>query len=101
MDGYNPFKKEVISRKATDLSNIDLSTYEKYLKELKNKYAPPKTIATKKKGVIYDLLRKSPELPTDAKLILEIPDSNKRFVDIEKYIKIARESGIAIRFRPE
>ncbi|AEK24504.1 hypothetical protein [Capnocytophaga canimorsus] len=100
MDGYNPFTKEIVSRKATDLSDIQETTFIKYLTELKNKYAPPKKITTKKNGEIYDLIRNK-ELPADAKLILEIPESNKNFDKIEEYIKIAKEKGMEIRFRPE
>ena len=51
-------------------------------------------------GEIYDLIRNK-ELPMDSKLILEIPESNKKFDKIEEYIKIAKEKGIEIRFRPE
>ena len=101
IDSYDPFKKEIISRKATELNDIDIATYRKYLKELKTKYAPPKTISTKKKGFIYDLLRKSPDLPNDAKMILEIPESNKNFSEIEEYKKIANKIGIQLRFKPE
>lgn len=38
LDSYDPIKGEIISRKATDLEVIDISTFESYLKELKNKY---------------------------------------------------------------
>ena len=100
MDGYNPYTKEIISRKATDLADIQEDTFIKYLNELRNKYAPPKKITTKKEGEIYDLIRNK-ELPMDSKLILEIPESNKKFYKIEEYIKIAKEKGIEIRFRPE
>lgn len=100
MDGYNPYTKEIISRKATDLADIQEDTFVKYLNELRNKYAPPKKITTKKEGEIYDLIRNK-ELPMDSKLILEIPESNKKNDKIEEYIKIAKEKGIEIRFRPE
>ena len=100
IDGYNPYTKEIISRKATDLADIQEDTFVKYLNELRNKYAPPKKITTKKEGEIYDLIRNK-ELPMDSKLILEIPESNKKFDKIKEYIKIAKEKGIEIRFRPE
>ena len=37
LDSYDLIKGEIISRKATDLEVIDISTFESYLKELKNK----------------------------------------------------------------
>ena len=97
----NPFTKEIVSRKATDLGDISESTFVSYLDELKRKYAPPKKITTKKQGAIYDQLRENPDLPMDAKLVLEIPEANKSFYDIEKYIKLAESKGIIIKFRPE
>ncbi len=51
VDGYNPFKKEIISRKATNLEEIDILTFESYLKEMKVKYAPGLKIKSKKSGI--------------------------------------------------
>ena len=101
IDGYNPFTKEIVSRKATDLVDINESTFVNYLDELVRKYAPPKKITTKKEGLIYDQLRANPDLPMDAKLILEIPEANRSFVDIDRYTRLAQEKGITLRFRPE
>ena len=98
IDGYNPITKEIVSRKATELIDIQEETFIRYLNELNNKYAPPKIIKSKKIG--YEGLYNK-ELPIDSKLILEIPESNKTFKEIDKYIKIAKEKGIEIRFRPE
>ncbi len=100
LDGYNPFTKEVISRKATDLEDISEETYRAYLDELINKYAPPRTITTQKVGAIYDQIRNTP-IPDDAKLILEIPESNSSFSEIAKFEEIANSKGITLRFRPE
>ncbi|MFN6090323.1 MAG: hypothetical protein ACK47E_16380 [Cyclobacteriaceae bacterium] len=66
--------------------------------EILEKYAPPRTIKTKKPG--YDNLFDKP-LPSDAKLILEIPESNKTFFDIDRYTNIAKEKGITLKFMPE
>ncbi|REE01788.1 hypothetical protein [Marinoscillum furvescens] len=101
IDGYNPFTKEIVSRKATDLIDVSESTFRGYLDELVRKYAPPKKITTKKQGAIYDQLRANPDLPLDSKLILEIPESNKSFYDIERYTQIASEKGVLIKFAPE
>ncbi len=73
MDGYNPFTKEIVSRKATDFIDIAEETFIKYVDELVVKYAPPKKITTMKQGAIYDELGKNPDLPLDSKLILEVP----------------------------
>lgn len=81
--------------------DIQESTFIKYLDELKTKYAPPRTITTKKQGAIYDQLRANPELPLDSKLILEIPESNANFSGLVKYRKIAEEKGIILRLKPE
>lgn len=81
IDGYNPFTKEIVSRKATDLVDVSESTFRGYLDELVRKYALPKKITTKKQGAIYDQLKANPDLPLDSKLILEIPESNRSFFD--------------------
>ena len=101
IDGYNPFTKEIISRKATDFIDIAEDTFVKYIDELVMKYAPPKIITTMKQGAIYDQLRKNPQLPSDAKLILEVPESNLTFSDLQRYKDIAKAKGVEIRFMPE
>jgi hypothetical protein len=68
------------------------------LDEKLEKYAPPITIKSKKPG--YDNLFDKP-LPSDAKLILEIPDSNLNLPDIQDYIDMASSKGITLRFKPE
>lgn len=98
LDGYNPITKEVVSRKATDLIDISEGTFIKHLDEILEKYAPPRTIKSKKPG--YENLFNKP-LPSDAKLILEIPESNRTFFDIERYISIAEKKGITLKFMPE
>ncbi|WP_110953610.1 hypothetical protein [Anaerosinus massiliensis] len=35
LDSYDPKKGEIVSRKATNLADVELSTFEAYLKELK------------------------------------------------------------------
>ncbi len=98
LDGYNPFTKEVVSRKATDLVTISESTFKSHLDELLEKYAPPRIIKSKKPG--YEELFDKP-LPSDSKLILEIPESNKTFYDIERYERIAADKGITIKYMVE
>ena len=86
--------KEIISRKATDLSDIDVSTFESYLDELKEKYPEGKIIRSNQ----YPKLDGK---PLKGQHVLEIPDSNRSFKDINKYIEMAKKRGIEIRFRPE
>jgi hypothetical protein len=98
LDGYDPIEKLMVSRKATDLADISEATFIKHLDELLEKYAPPRIIKSKKPG--YEkLFNKS--LPEDATLILEIPESNRVFYDIGRYMQLAKEKGITIKFRPE
>lgn len=86
---------KIISRKATDLVDIQESTYRSYLTELKNKYVPGTIIRSDK----------YPDLDGDViqgKQYLEIPESNKTFYDIELYKKIAKEEyNIEIIFLAE
>lgn len=101
MDGYNPFTKEIVSRKATDFCDIAEETFTKYLDELLVKYAPPKKISTMKQGAIYDQLSQNPDLPLDVKLIPEVPESNLSLFDLQLYKDIATGKRIIIRFMPE
>ena len=92
-------EKEIISRKATDLSNIKFETFEKYLKELKNKYPPGMEVKSNKyKKEFIDLgITK-----LEGTQILEIPNSNLSFNRMDEYINFVRNNyGIEIRFRPE
>ncbi|MCP9277861.1 T7SS effector LXG polymorphic toxin [Bacillus wiedmannii] len=95
LDSYDPIKGEIVSRKATDLADIDIKTFEKHLKEMKDKYA----IGTKIRSNKY---RRIDGKSLEGKQILEIPASNKNFERIEEYIKLAKEKyDIDIRFREE
>jgi hypothetical protein len=86
---------EIISRKATDLDDIQLSTFETYLNEMNQKYAPGTSINAPKYG--DDLKGKVLE----GNLILEIPDNNKSLSNIQEYIDLAKSKNIELRFRPE
>jgi hypothetical protein len=98
LDGYDPIGKLIVSRKATDLADISEATFVKHLDELLEKYAPPRIIKSKKPG--YEKLYDKP-LPKDAILVLEIPESNRTFYDIDRYTQIAKNKGITIKFRSE
>lgn len=45
LDSYNPGKREIVSRKYTQLYEVSDETAIRYLKELKDKYAPGTIIA--------------------------------------------------------
>ena len=95
LDSYDAVKGEIVSRKATDLESIELSTFESYLKEMKNKYSAGIKIRSDKYS---DLDGKTLE----GKQILEIPESNKNFDKIQEYIDLAKNKyNIEIRFKPE
>ncbi|MDM5186739.1 T7SS effector LXG polymorphic toxin [Bacillus sp. DX4.1] len=95
LDSYDPIKGEIVSRKATDLADIDIKTFEKHLKEMKDKY----DVGTKIRSNKY---RRIDGKSLEGKQILEIPASNKNFERIEEYIKLAKEKyDIDIRFREE
>ncbi len=88
-------KGEIVSRKATDLENIELSTFESYLKEMKNKYSAGIKIRSDKYSDLDGKI-------LEGKQILEIPESNKNFDKIQDYIDLAKNKyNIEIRFKPE
>ncbi|MGQ1948758.1 hypothetical protein ACT3CD_16830 [Geofilum sp. OHC36d9] len=99
VDSFRPPKDgnhgEIISRKATDLDDVQLSTFESYLNEMSQKYAPGTSINAPKYG--DDLKGKVLE----GNLILEIPDNNRALSNIQDYIDIAKTKNIELRFRPE
>lgn len=96
LDSYDEIKGEIVSRKATDLESIELSTFESYLKEMKNKYSEGIKIRSDKYKTELDgkVLK--------GRQILEIPESNKNFDKIQDYIDLAKNKyNIEIRLRPE
>ena len=97
MDSYDLIKKEIVSRKATDLEKIKLETFEGYLKELKSKYPIGEPINAPKYG------ERLKGKILEGKQILEIPESNRKFSKIQEYIDLAKSDKykIEIRFRPE
>lgn len=77
--------KQIISRKATDLENIEFSTFKDYLSELAKKYKPGTKIRS----------NKYPELDgkeLKGQMCLQIPKSNETFSDIERYKKYAKDN---------
>jgi hypothetical protein len=76
---------------------IHKSTFEGYLKEMKNKYAPGKIIKSKKPnyGILFDK-------PLEGRQILEIPSTNQNWSNIQEYTDFAKNKyQIEIIFKPE
>lgn len=99
LGGYTPPKNGqagmIISRKATDLDDIEFTTFENYLKEAQNKYATGSKINAPKYG---DEL-KGKVLEGD--IYLEIPASNTTSSRIQEYSNLAKSKyDITIIFRP-
>ena len=96
LDSYDPIKGEFVSRKATNLEEIQSSTFESYLNEMKVKYSPGTIIRSDK---YIDSIDAEPLI---GKQILEIPASNQNFSQIQEYINLAKNKyDIEIRFREE
>ncbi len=100
LDSYTPpmngVEGMIVSRKATNLEEIELSSFESYLKEMKNKYA----LGTKIRSNKYKKQLDGKIL--EGKQILEIPESNKNFSQLQEYIDFAKNKyNIEIRLRPE
>jgi hypothetical protein len=95
LDSYNE-GTEIVSRKATDFDNIELSTFEGYLKEMKVKYAEGSKITAPK----YEDLLKGKVLK--GKLKLEVPKTNELSSRVKEFKELAEKKyGIEIVFEPE
>lgn len=83
LDSYIPGEK-IISRKATDLSDIEFNTFDKYLSEMIQKYAPGTVIRSNKYKCLNGQI-------LSGKMYLEIPAVNKDFDQIDEYMTYAKE----------
>lgn len=83
LDSYIPGEK-IISRKATDLSDIEFNTFDKYLSEMIQKYAPGTVIRSNKYKCLNGQI-------LSGKMYLEIPAVNKDFDQIDEYMMYAKE----------
>jgi hypothetical protein len=102
LDSYNPpdpkrgKRGEIVSRKATTLEDIEIETFESYLKEMKLKYSPGEKINAPKYG--SDLEGQV----LDGDMYLEIPDTNKQFNQISAYEDLASTKyNITLRYKAE
>lgn len=80
----------IVSRKATNLSEIQQNTFIKYCRELQEKYPEGSNIA-----------RKGIENKLHGKHYLELPDSNLNFEKIIEYKKIANDFDVTLIFKTE
>ena len=100
VDSYSD-GRAIVSRKATDLSKIKKTTFEKHLRELVSKYPEGAKIVTPSKPLINGKTLKGD-------FILEIPDSNLSFFKLQEYKDLAskfmyngKEYNIKIVLKPE
>jgi hypothetical protein len=100
IDSYVPpvngKRGEIISRKATELVEIDISTFKSYLSEMKSKYSPPKKVN-------QTTIINNPGIGTEilGDMYLDIPLTNSGFSDLENYKNIAKTYGITLRLVAE
>lgn len=94
LDSYEDGSK-IVSRKATDVANIQFSTFQGYIAEIKKKYPRGTKITAPKYG---DLLKNK---VLGGNYYLEIPDSNLSFSKLVEYKKYASDNGVTLIFKPE
>ena len=83
-----------MSRKATSFDEIQPSTFENYLKEINNKYAPGTRIRS----------NKYPEIDgqtLQGSKILEVPEENLTAANRGAFEALAAQYNITIRYKPE
>ncbi|MBI1930396.1 hypothetical protein HYR99_39865 [Candidatus Poribacteria bacterium] len=86
--------EQIISRKATDFDKIQPATFERYVREINQKYASGTRIRSNK----YSELNRT-ELRGQA--ILEVPDSNLNAKNRPAYEAIAEQHGVEVKYVPE
>lgn len=96
LDSYIP-GEQIVSRKATTLSQIKTTTFESYLRELTTKYSKGKTINTKKIG--YEDINRT---VLSGKYYLEIPTVNRQFFESSSTLKsLAEQYDVIIKYLDE
>lgn len=95
LDSYNE-GLEIVSRKATDFDNIQLSTFEKYLNEMRLKYPEGAKITAPKYGTRLE------NKVLKGKLKLEVPRTNELSPRVNEFKALAQKKyNIEIVFEPE
>ena len=98
MDSYDPQIGVIVSRKKTQLGEVSEETAIRYLKELKDKYAPGSIIAdvpSNKTGVNRGVFKKNKGNILDGQMILEVPVQHEAVP--KNVIDYANLKGIKIR----
>ena len=98
LDSYDPQKGEIVSRKKTQLYKVSEETAIRYLKELKDKYAPGTIIAdvpSNRTGVNKGIFDVNGDNVLRGEMILEVPVQKKSVR--ESILKYARDNNIQIR----
>ena len=99
LDSYDPQIGEIVSRKKTQLYKVSEETAIRYLKELKDKYAPGTIIAdvpSNKTGVNRGIFKKNKGNILDGQMILEVPVQKKADIP-PNVLKYANDHYIKIR----
>jgi hypothetical protein len=96
LDSYDPVTGEIVSRKYTQLSDIQLSTARSYINEIDNKYAPGTDIARTPSVVAQEERFGRPlDRQLDGDVILEVPP---QLDDVpQAVLDYARSRGVIIR----
>lgn len=84
---------EIVSRKATDFDNIQLSTFEGYLRELQRKYPEGAKIFATDDRIRGKLLK--------GRHKIEVPASNQTSKRFQEFENLAKKYEIEIVLEPE
>ena len=98
LDSYDPQKGEIVSRKKTQLDEVSEETAIRYLKELKDKYAPGTIIAdvpSNKTGVNREIFKNNKGNILDGQMILEVPVQEANIPP--NVLEYAKKNDIIIR----
>ena len=99
LDSYDPQIGEIVSRKKTQLYKVSEETAIRYLKELKDKYAPGTIIAdvpSNTTGVNRGIFKRNKGNILDGQMILEVPVQKKADIP-PNVLKYANDHYIKIR----
>ena len=98
LDSYDPWKREIVSRKHTQLGKVSDETAIRYLKELKDKYAPGSIIAdvpSNKTGSNKGIFKVNNGKALKGRMILEVPEQEAKVSP--KVLDYAKNHHIKIR----
>lgn len=93
LNSYVP-GEQIISRKGTDFDSIKPETFEVYVREIDQKYAPGTEIRSNKYPEIDGTFLRG-------RKILEVPDSNLNANNREAFEAIAEQHGVEVKYVPE